>query len=840
MAGLGVTVDFNANLTRFTSALDKATTDLNKFQSNTSRISGSIGKSFGALGAGLAAGLSVGAFTGFIKGSIDALDNLNDLNKKTGVSVEQLSGLGLAAKQSGSDLESIASSINKLSKNIGADGEKFKALGVTAKDPIEAFKQLADIFVAVKDPQARAALGAEALGKSWEGAAPLLAEGGKNIGEMVEKGMRLSKVTTESAQAADKFNDELAELKAISGGLGTKLASEMLGPLTEITSAVKLAYEESGKLQAAWVALGAVGAFLFTDQFASNKVKLEGVNKELKNLLSIQKDMQGAGSVMQFVYGDNKERDNNIKNLQAQKAELEKAMAPPEIKPKEPEKTDPDAAKRVCEFGGGVWDGTTCKKPEKKGAAAPKDDPSKKLLDNSIKDLERQRDQENEILASRNRFLDLYNSENLLSLKDYYDGKKAAQEENIVNSVALLDKEIAALEVARAQAGKKTDQTEITGKINAAVEAKAKIQRAAGEEAIAMGFQEARAYKEIGLQIRGVSADLLEMQGKIAEAAKIRIDDQFKPVLDRFNAQGDSGSVKLVNDLKAAQVAQAEFGQAAAASGQLLEALRNTEERLAITRSTGAITELDYLQQISRARADTAAKLESEVAIQEKLGQSSGLKNLQLQAESARNAMKQLESQSDLVAQKFNTVFEESFGNAFGEFISGTKSAKEAFRDFAGSVVQQIAKIAAQNLAQSLFGDGSKGGGVGGLLAGLFGASSGGGTSLAALNGGGNIVGLATGGPAAAGSLHEVNEKGPELLSTGGKTFLMMGAKGGIVTPNNRISAGSGGGSVSINYSPNIQIDSRSDRAQVQQDVQRAVANGNAQLVDQLSRAGRI
>ena len=70
-----------------------------------------------------------------------------------------------------------------------------------------------------------AALGAEALGKSWQSAAPVLAEGGKAIGEMVEKGKKLSGVTREMAEEADRFNDQMEEMKVATSGLGMSMAN---------------------------------------------------------------------------------------------------------------------------------------------------------------------------------------------------------------------------------------------------------------------------------------------------------------------------------------------------------------------------------------------------------------------------------------------------------------------------------------------------------------------------------------------------------------------------------------------------------------------------------------
>jgi len=206
-------------------AVDNTTAVLKKVGSATDGLAASYGKLQGVLGS-LGVGLSVGYFASVMKGSIDAMDHLNDLAKTANLTVEAMAGLGIASKQSGGDLDSVAASLNKLSVNMGKEAEKFARLGVTAKDPLEAFAQLADVFMAIQDPQLRAAVGAEALGKSWAGAAPLLLEGGKRMREMVEEGTRAAGVTGEMARQSDEFNDKLGKL------VGTgRLAAQTIGPL---------------------------------------------------------------------------------------------------------------------------------------------------------------------------------------------------------------------------------------------------------------------------------------------------------------------------------------------------------------------------------------------------------------------------------------------------------------------------------------------------------------------------------------------------------------------------------------------------------------------------------
>lgn len=179
--------------------------------------------------------LSFGTFAAMIKSSIDAADELSDLGAKTSLTVEQLTGLNWAAQMAGTDLDTVARAVNKLAAEMGKDAEKFAQIGVDAKDPIEALKQLSDVFVSIENPQARAAFGNAALGKSWEDLAPLLSEGGAKIGDLVQRGQELSGVTGEMSGQAGEFNDRLDEMRAAVSGLVNRAAADLL-PLLNVIS----------------------------------------------------------------------------------------------------------------------------------------------------------------------------------------------------------------------------------------------------------------------------------------------------------------------------------------------------------------------------------------------------------------------------------------------------------------------------------------------------------------------------------------------------------------------------------------------------------------------------
>ena len=264
----------------------------------------------------LGVGVSIKVFADIVQGSIDAMDHLNDLNKTTKISIENLAGLSLAAKQSGSDLDSIASSANKLATNMGKDAEKFRQLGITAKDPLEAFKQFADVFRQIEDPQMRAALGAAALGKKWEGAAPLLAEGSKQIAEMIERGKQLSGITKKNAEQADKFNDKMAEFQAAMKGSKDRIVGDMLPALTQMMTAITAAYERGGKLAAVIEAIGQVGRATIYGEYDD---RIKSMDKDIQKLVGeyqrVQEALDEGPSIAEKIFGS---QDDNLRTRQKQ------------------------------------------------------------------------------------------------------------------------------------------------------------------------------------------------------------------------------------------------------------------------------------------------------------------------------------------------------------------------------------------------------------------------------------------------------------------------------------------------------------------------------------------
>jgi hypothetical protein len=193
-------------------------------------------------GAAIAGSAIVGGLTAVIKKSIDAGDELFNLQAKTGIAANALIGLGNAAKLADVDQATLGKGLTKLSVNLvkaaeGNDGlaQKFKALGVSIKDangqvvPADkALKQIADRFADMPDGAQKAAAAVALFGKSGADLIPLLNEGAASMEKFTYK------VGEDFAARSDLFNDTIAELGIKTQGFGLELTDALLPALQSI------------------------------------------------------------------------------------------------------------------------------------------------------------------------------------------------------------------------------------------------------------------------------------------------------------------------------------------------------------------------------------------------------------------------------------------------------------------------------------------------------------------------------------------------------------------------------------------------------------------------------
>ena len=77
----GITIDFNANIARFNTQIDRVSQRLDSFQQHTASISSRVNDALGKIGVGI----SVAGLSALAKSGIDALDAIGDLSARTGL-----------------------------------------------------------------------------------------------------------------------------------------------------------------------------------------------------------------------------------------------------------------------------------------------------------------------------------------------------------------------------------------------------------------------------------------------------------------------------------------------------------------------------------------------------------------------------------------------------------------------------------------------------------------------------------------------------------------------------------------------------------------------------------
>jgi lambda family phage tail tape measure protein len=193
-------------------------------------------------GAAIAGSAIVGGLTAVVKKSIDAGDELFNLQAKTGVAANALIGIGNAAKLADVDMATLGKGLTKLNINLvrAAEGNedlarKFAALGVEVKgadgqvvSSDKALKQIADRFADMPDGAQKAAAAVALFGKSGADLIPLLNEGAASMEKFTYK------VSDDFAARSDLFNDTITELGIKTQGFGLELTDALLPALQSI------------------------------------------------------------------------------------------------------------------------------------------------------------------------------------------------------------------------------------------------------------------------------------------------------------------------------------------------------------------------------------------------------------------------------------------------------------------------------------------------------------------------------------------------------------------------------------------------------------------------------
>lgn len=815
--------EFERDLGKAAHASDKAAEQIRKSFDGLKDYASSFAM---GLGAGIAGALAGGELASLVTESIDAAEELDRLSQSTGVSVEKLSQWGAVAKRNGLDAGDLAEQINELQaklsevdKDTEGAGYALKQLGIDYKElkkltSEEAFEKVAQGLAKVEDSGAKAAMAMAIGGDEYQKYISVLNDIG--VG-----GLEAAAITAEQATQAANYKDSLAKLsvageswaQAVVGGIvpaldeaaramfdvisGTdgmtaearRLAKD--GTITEwarggITALTYLADAGSVIVRAFRIVGQTIGADLaiageaFTTLGTAAKQAIEG------DYSTALETVRGGIGRVKSISADASATLDKLWSEKTMGAAIRDRIADVKALGAETAKAA-KPAKVAYDLVGSKEAAKKTEDAAKAGAAA-----RKKAADAAAKENERALAEYEKLITS-------------------IRAKTEAEAAEINGTAAATEAQKMALEVmAQIRDGRLKLTDAQKGNVSTYLEELLTTERLLAAK---------RQQIEIDAQTIEATQGVRDTTRSRTEA----LQDQIKTA--KLEGEEVGLSTKAVLALRDAR----ELDKAAALEqrAEITAGLEGGAAMASIYRDqAAAIRELVQTQSNNRAGAESARR-------DPLAGARAGLEAYR---EQVSNTAADVQGAVGSIAGGL----EDAMLGAFSGSADGAKRLFETIKAEAlkllviRPIMQQLAGIGGGNVFGALAGAvGSMFGGVGSI--GNAGAGNYSAAGMAA------AFGRAGGGAVAAGSLHQVNERGPELVSTGGKDYLMMGGSGGFVTPVTPASTGgSSRGPVSITYAPQIQIDSRADRAQIMQDVAALNRRGQEEMMQTLKERGVV
>lgn len=265
-----------------------------------------------------------------------------------------------------------------------------------------------------------------------------------------------------------------------------------------------------------------------------------------------------------------------------------------------------------------------------------------------------------------------------------------------------------------------------------------------------------------------IDQQIQTLTGNLAVAADSAFKFQNALLVKNLSATGDTAGKQQLDDLHSLVIAQSSFNELLTQAQRIRQDEARQESAINDAVTAGQKTTIDGENAISAARTAEAAQLDVLYQKLQLIPDAAKIPQLVEETKDFAAAIKNLQTSAiDPLALKLRSDFIEAGSDAFAAFVTGSETASQAIKSFLTSVETELVKLATNKLLEQLFNSTSSGAGsIFGALAGLLGGGGGASTDvssgyslanagLAAFNAGG---GLASGGPAKAGSRYIIGE----------------------------------------------------------------------------------
>jgi hypothetical protein len=762
-------VEVAANVARFQSDMGRIAYIAQQNASLVQRAFDTAGNALKAIGVGLSVGIAFDTVKTKIDSALRSAAGLEDLAQRTGGTIEGLSRLSSIAQVSGTSTDSLATGLQRLAKSMveaeqgGATAvAAFSALGISTKNlasqrPEDIFVRVATELAKYEDGATKTAVAQQLLGKSGANLLPVM-------NDLVTVGDLAVTTTAAQSAAAKAYEINLQRLQVSVDSVFKTIALQIAPVMGSFIKAMVSSTNSADGLRGSVDRLAADGSLRqWAEATAMGLARLIDVLSVIpdlflmtgKTIAAAAAQMAGLGQVMagvfQILSGD------LTKGLQTAKDGLQQITIVGDAwwqdmqqifnRPLFSERFKQQLAEDAKNLSDTL--GNRRRLPD---FNLPQPDTGlfKAQADAQAKVIERQIQQEQQLYQTRQQVLQRLYSQDLISIADYFAAREASTEAFRTRSLALYDQEIADLQRAMARMVDVRAKAELAGRIEDIGIRKERITTEVERQTVLDRLEQAKATRDYADEVERLNVRLLELQGNLEEASRRQQTLQNRTLRQRLTVEQDLPALQVLDRIERLQTQQASFSQFGAQAAVVEERLRNAEGRISLDQQRGAANELQSLARLSAARLGAVSELQRIAEQMDAVAQASGNPAMLANVEAFKLRIDALAASADGLGIVFRDIFVGGFSNFLSDLMSGTKSLKDAFLDFARSVEQAITRIVAQNLAQSLFGTTGPLAGVSGFFAQLFGAP---------------VAGArADGGPVAANQSYLVGERGPEIF----------------------------------------------------------------------------
>jgi tape measure domain-containing protein len=322
-------------------------------------------------------------------------------------------------------------------------------------------------------------------------------------------------------------------------------------------------------------------------------------------------------------------------------------------------------------------------------------------------------------LDRQKRQLDAALEDRLVSIRDYYAQKTALEQREIDADIARRQRELAAQRALAANPKASEDaRLRAQGEIKKLEAELIVLNNRRADVAVDNARKAAAAERELADELARVRERLAEIAGSGGgEVTRARLEREYQPLIEKLQRMGDTAGVADVRRLIDAESAIAELAKLERQYQAVTERMAIRERELQVQKEAGMLTESQMRREIISLHQQTAAEVEGLIPKMQELAASTGSEEAINRVARLKVEVVSLKTEIDDVATRINGDVENAFATMFEQIGTGAKNAKEAFLDFARAVIAAINRIAAQKLAEEIFGSfGKGGGGIGGFI----------------------------------------------------------------------------------------------------------------------------